>query len=139
MIKIRIGMPDTKSGANVILVKDGKILLLFRKGGWKSNHWGPPGGGVEKGESPKRAGARETFEESGLRVETKDLKLLIQRTKHDYGMIYFYITDKFSGKGVALSHEHSGFSWVDMKRIDELDTTFQPDELAIIKKAVLAY
>ena len=132
-------MPATKSGANVILVDNGKILLLFRKGGWKSHHWGPAGGGVEKGESPKRAGARETYEESGLRVETKDLKLLIQRTKHDYGIIYFYITDKFSGEGVKLSWEHSGFSWVDMKRIDELDTTFEPSELAIIKKAVLSY
>ena len=132
-------MPATKSGANVVLVKNGKILLLLREGGWKSGSWGPPGGHVEKGESPEQGAARETFEESGLRVEVKDLKLLIQRTKHDYGMIYFYITDKFSGKGVALSHEHSGFSWVDMKRIDELDTTFQPEELAIIKKAVLSY
>ena len=139
MIKIRIGMPDTKSGANAILVKDGKILLLFRKGGWKSNHWGPPGGGVDKGETPEQAAVRETFEESGLRVKSEDLELLIQRTKHDFGMVYFYITDKFSGVGVALSHEHSGFGWVDMKRIDELDTTFEPTELAIIKKAVLAY
>ena len=139
MIKIRIGMPDTKSGANVILVDNGKILLLLRKGGWKSGAWGPPGGGVDKGETPKQAAVRETYEESGLRVKPEDLKLLIQRTKHDYGMIYFYITDKFSDRGVALSHEHSGFSWADMKRIDELDTTFQPDELAIIKKAVLAY
>ena len=139
MIKIRIGMPETKIGANIILVKDGKILLLLRAGGWKTGSWGPPGGGANKGETPKQAAIRETYEESGLTVKPGDLELLIQRTKHDYGMIYFYITDKFSDRGVALSHEHSGFSWVDMKRIDEFDTTFQPDELAMVKKAVLSY
>ena len=132
-------MPETKIGANIILVDSGKILLLLRAGGWKTGTWGPPGGGADKGETPEQAAVRETFEESGLRVKLKDLELLIQRTKHDFGMIYFYITDKFSGEGVALSHEHSAFSWVDMKRIDELDTTFEPSELAIIKKAVLSY
>ena len=132
-------MPETKIGANVILVKNGKILLLLRAGGWKTGSWGPPGGGAERGETPKQAAVRETYEESGLIVKLDDLELLIQRTKHDFGMIYFYITDKFSGKGVSLSWEHSGFSWVDMKRIDELDTTFEPSELAIIKKAVLSF
>jgi len=132
-------MPETKKGANIILVKDGKILLLLRSGGWKTGAWGPPGGGVEEGESPAQGAVRETFEESGLRVKPADLKLLIQRTKHDYGMVYFYITDKFSGEGVRLSHEHKSFTWVDMKKIDEYDTTFQPDELAIIKKTLLSF
>ena len=90
MIKIRIGMHETKIGANVILVDDGKILLLLRAGGWKSGSWGPPGGGADQGETPKQAAVRETYEESGLRVKSADLDLLIQRTKHDYGMIYFY-------------------------------------------------
>ena len=134
-------MPDTKMGANIILVRKGKILLLLRSLGWKSGHWGPPGGGVDKGETPKQGAVRETYEESGLRVKAADLELLIQKTKHDFGVVYFYITDKFSGeyRGVRLSHEHKSFSWVDMKRIDEFDTTFEPEELAIIKKAVLAY
>tara|TARA_Y100000296_G_C4985030_1_gene162579 strand:- start:46 stop:465 length:420 start_codon:yes stop_codon:yes gene_type:complete len=139
MIKIRIGMPETKIGANIILVDNGKILLLLRAGGWKTGSWGPPGGGSDKGETPKQTAVRETFEESGLRTKPEDLELLIQRTKHDYGMIYFYITDKFSGKEVKLSHEHSDFVWVDIKKIDELDTTFQPEELALIKKAVLSF
>ena len=132
-------MPETKKGANVILVDNGKILLLLRADGWKTGSWGPPGGETELGETPQQGATRETFEESGLRVRPEDLELLIQRTKHDYGMVYFYITDKFSGEGVKLSHEHSDFAWVDMKRIDELDITFQSEELAIIKKAVLAY
>ena len=131
-------MPKNKSGANVILIRDGKILLLLRSKGWKTGSWGPPGGHIDAGESPKQAAVREVFEESGLKVHMRDLELLAQRTKHSFGMIYYYITDKFSGKGVALSHEHDGFSWVDMKRIDELDTTFEPDILALVKSALLS-
>ena len=141
MIRIRIGMEGNKSGANVILVKNGKILLLLRRNtsSWKPNMYGPPGGHVDPGETPIQAAVRETFEESGLRVKSGDLKPLLQRSKHDFGMVYFYITDKFTGKGVVLSSEHKGFTWVDMKKIDNYDTTFEAHELAVIKKALLSY
>ena len=140
MIKIRIGMSKNKSGANVILVKNGKILLLLRsdKSRWMPGAYGPPGGHLDPGESPKQAAVRETYEESGITVKSSDLELLVQRTKHDFGMIYYYITDKFVGNGVALSHEHKGFSWADWERIQELDTTFEPDVLDLIKKHLLA-
>ena len=141
MIKIRIGMPATKSGANAILVKDGKILLLLRsdKSYWRPGIWGPPGGHVDSGETPIQAAVRETFEESGLTVKSADLKPLLQRTKHNFGMIYYYITDKFIGGQVTLSYEHKGFTWVDMKKIDGYNTIFEPHELTVIKKALLSY
>jgi len=134
-------MSEIKKGANVILVKDGKILILLRsrESSWKPETWGPPGGHVEKGETPEQAAARETFEETGLKVDPDDLTPLIQKTNHSYGMVYFYTTDKFSGEQVKLSHEHTGFTWVDIDRIGEWDTTLQPDELAVIKKSLLSF
>jgi ADP-ribose pyrophosphatase YjhB (NUDIX family) len=49
MIRIRIGMPKNKSGANVILIKNGKILLLLRsdKSRWMPGVYGPPGGHID--------------------------------------------------------------------------------------------
>ena len=140
MIRIRIGMPKNKSGANVILIKNGKILLLLRsdKSHWMPGVYGPPGGHLDQGESPKQAAVRETYEESGLTVQSSDLELLVQRTKHDFGMVYYYITDKFTGDGVTLSYEHRGFSWADWEKIQKLDTTFEPDVLALIKKRLLS-
>ena len=135
-------MVDTKSGANVILVKNGKILLLLRskKSRWKPDMYGPPGGHVDPGETPIQAAVRETFEESGLFVKATDLKPLLQRTKHNFGMIYYYITDKFTGGvGITLSNEHHGFAWVSMDKIDDYETIFEPHELAVIKKALLSY
>ena len=127
-------MAKTKSGANVILVKDGKILLLLRRLGWKTGYWGPPGGHIDAGETPKQAAVRETYEEAGLRIKESDLELVAQRTKNDFGMIYYYTTDKFTGKGVALSHEHKSFTWADWKKIEGLDTIFEPDILALIER-----
>ena len=136
-------MVDTKSGANVILVKNGKILLLLRskKSRWKPDMYGPPGGHIDSGETPIQAAVRETYEESGLIVKAADLKPLLQRSKHNFGMIYYFITDKFTGDGVGitLSNEHHGFAWVSMDRIDNYDTIFEPHELAVIKKALLSY
>ena len=132
-------MADTNNSANVIIVRDGKTLLLMRAVGWKTGHWGPPGGHIDQGETPEQAAVRETFEESGLRIKASDLKFLMKKTKKDFRDIYFYITDKFSGKAIRLSNEHKGFTWVDMKRIDEYDTTFEPEELAKVKKAILSY
>ena len=56
-------------------------------------------------------------------------------------MIYYFITDKFTGDGVGitLSNEHHGFAWVGMDRKDNYDTIFEPHELAVIKKALLSY
>ena len=136
-------MEGNNSGANVILVKNGKILLLLRskKCRWKPDTYGPPGGHVDPGETPIQAAVRETHEESGLFVKAADLKPLLQRSKNDFGMVYFYITDKFTGGGVGitLSNEHYGFAWVGMDKIDNYNTTFEPHELAVIKKALLSY
>ena len=133
-------MPKNKSGANVILINKGKVLLLLRsdKSRWMPGVYGPPGGHVDPGETPKQAAVRETFEESGLTVNAADLELLLQRTKHDFGVIYYYITDKFTGDGVSLSYEHKGFTWANWEKIEKLDTTFEPDVLALIKSRLLS-
>jgi len=134
-------MSEIKKGANVILVKDGKILILLRskESNWKPVKWGPPGGRVDAGETPVQAAVRETFEESGLKVDPGDLIPLIQKTNYNRDMVYFYITDKFSGEEVKLSREHTGFTWIDIEKIEEWDTTLQPDELVIIKKSLLSF
>ena len=113
--------------AGVAVVSEGQVLCVKRSEtqGNFPNFWSLPMGGVEKGE---------TFEEAGLIVNPDDLKLLLQRSKHDFGMIYYYVTDKFTGKGVALSHEHKSFSWADWEKIEKLDTIFEPDILALIER-----
>ena len=48
---------------------EGKILLIHKKTGLGAGLINAPGGRVEKGETPKAAAVRETYEEVGLKVE----------------------------------------------------------------------
>jgi 8-oxo-dGTP diphosphatase len=64
--------PD-RPAAFAIVEKDGKIALVrvtFENGGGRTDL---PGGGLDPGETPERAAARECGEEAGLLVEVGEL------------------------------------------------------------------
>jgi 8-oxo-dGTP diphosphatase len=52
--------------AGSLIVRDGKILLIYRK---DEKHWEVPGGKVENDESPTEAAVREAREEIGVDVD----------------------------------------------------------------------
>jgi 8-oxo-dGTP diphosphatase len=58
-----------KVGVGVVIWRDGKILLLKRKGSHGAGTWSLPGGHLEWGENPVQTGAREVTEETGLTVQ----------------------------------------------------------------------
>jgi ADP-ribose pyrophosphatase YjhB (NUDIX family) len=65
---IRILYPQFPVGAvAVIRDADGRVLLV-RQTYHRREMWGAPGGWVGRGETPRQAAARETFEEVGLKV-----------------------------------------------------------------------
>lgn len=59
--------------AGVILEKDGRVLLVKRKFKPKAGLWSLPAGFVEYDESPESAAVRETFEETGIKVNIVQL------------------------------------------------------------------
>lgn len=56
-------------GIDVIVVRQGRLLLGLRKGGYGAGQWGLPGGHLEFGERFRDAAARELLEETGLTAE----------------------------------------------------------------------
>jgi len=56
-------------GIGVVVFKDGKILLGFRKKSHGSESWSLPGGKLEFGESFEQCAEREVLEETGLQIK----------------------------------------------------------------------
>ncbi|NPA74700.1 MAG: 8-oxo-dGTP diphosphatase [Euryarchaeota archaeon] len=52
----------------VHIIKDGKILLHYKKRGHGAGKWNGVGGKIEKGETPEECAVREAQEEMGARV-----------------------------------------------------------------------
>src|SRR3989344_5314609 len=87
-------MMENKDRASVIIIDNGKILLLYRFKNGKE-YYVFPGGGVEDGESTIRAAVREAKEETGLDVA-------ISKKMWEYEgrgrLEHFYLAEKFSGE-----------------------------------------
>jgi ADP-ribose pyrophosphatase YjhB (NUDIX family) len=64
---------DPKVAACCVPWIDGKIVLVRRAIEPRIGFYSSPGGYVDRGEPPHHAAARETFEETGLVVETREL------------------------------------------------------------------
>ena len=58
-----------KVGVGVIVVKEGKILFLRRKGAHGEGTWSVPGGHLEFGESIEECAFREVEEETGIKIK----------------------------------------------------------------------
>lgn len=67
---------------NVLLEKDGKILLSLRQNtGWADDQMTIPGGHTEPGETVVQAAIREAKEELGLELKASDLNYLCTENK----------------------------------------------------------
>ena len=67
----------------VVVVRDGKLLLIQRGKDPGRGLWAVPGGMVELGETSREAAAREAFEETGLVVEVGDVVWIADAVVHD--------------------------------------------------------
>lgn len=117
----------------VLFDDEGRILLLKRSATDKRrpNQWDLPGGHVDEGEMPADAVIREIWEESGLHASIKHLvyaKTEIvtwqdERTrKHRSNTTWQYFICVTNEKNARLSHEHSEYCWIDLKKALELVT-----------------
>lgn len=60
---------------NTIVASNGRVLLCRRAGSPAAGRWTMPGGFMECCESLEAAAARETFEETGVRLDPRELRL----------------------------------------------------------------
>jgi 8-oxo-dGTP diphosphatase len=98
---------------DIILLRGEKLLVLRRQGGIGGGVWYLPGGVVDYREQPAAAIVRETFEETGLRIETPELlRVWSWEAQFDRNAYHaLYIANAPEG-GVVISDEHSDWKWM---------------------------
>lgn len=123
-----------RNRSSVILIKDKHVALIQRiRDG--AEYYVFPGGGLEEGETPEQAAAREAWEELGVTVNIREC---IAEVEYG-GTQYFYFADILEGEfGTGAGEEYSGARrdrgsylpvWVEIKRLLALDV--RPREVAL--------
>jgi len=123
-----------KKAVNIIINRQNKILILKRSSAEHHypSFWDLPGGGVEKGESLRKAAEREAKEETGLDVKVDDNYFYVFRCNHGSEIEAFGFKANLAGEEIILSREHIESKWVS---IDEYKNfKYTPGATAIIKE-----
>jgi 8-oxo-dGTP diphosphatase len=103
---------ETKAGTAVFVVRaDGSFLLTRRaKPGPGQGLWSCPGGRIERGETWRECGVRETLEETGLAVAGPQL-VAVTTTPGVLGWLTVWMRCSCQGGNVTLNDEASEYVW----------------------------
>lgn len=107
---------------NVFIINGSKVLLGRRSNtGWMDGYLCPPGGHVEKGETPVIAALREISEELGVDVDSKDLEFVCVAARNtpptEYVAYEFIIRDKDYSFKNNEPEKCSELVWIDMANL----------------------
>lgn len=123
-----IASPLTYKVAVLVFLEDssGKQLLLLRSKAPNQGCWSPIGGKLEMatGESPFECAVRETAEETGLRLHTRDLHLFAMIAEKAYEgqshWLLFLFRSRRPIEALPPAIEEGGFAFFSRTEIDAL-------------------
>jgi 8-oxo-dGTP pyrophosphatase MutT (NUDIX family) len=130
-------MIEETSAGIVLFRKEGskKLFLLLH---YPSGHWDFVKGKMEKGESTHQTAIRETKEETGIADITfiENFEEWIEYNFKHQGevvqkKVVFFLAETKT-KEVKISHEHSGYTWIDYNSSME-KTTFDNAKTVLTK------
>ena len=116
-------------GVGVVVIKDGRILLVKRAFDPGAGKWSIPGGLVETGETLAAAGARECEEETGVKVQVLELINAFDMINLDEGgkVRYHYVLVDFLASQIGgeekPNEEVSELKWATYEEAKNLDLT----------------
>lgn len=134
--------PLIQCGTSVIIRNENKILMQLRTDNKK---WGLPGGSIEIGERVEETAIREVKEETGLIIDSKDLKLfdvfsgerqhyVYPHGDEVYNVVTVFTTNVYSGK---LHIDNVESSLLKFFEINDLPREISPPDIEVIEKYII--
>lgn len=111
---------NPKPVVSVVIVRNGKVLMLKRAQEPLKDYWVLPGGFMRYEETPEESTIREAKEETGLEIELSGL-VGVYRVDNDPRGVHIDIVYTAAGKGkVKLSAEDNSSDFFDPDNLPEL-------------------
>jgi 8-oxo-dGTP diphosphatase len=115
------------------VIKDNKVLMFQRSENSSKfpGYWTVPGGHIDSKEDAMQGAIREIYEETGIKVETDDIKLKAVTLNHheDRGEVWvsfvFLATIK-EKQEVKEVDEEGNSKWIDIKELLTMENVFPP-------------
>ena len=115
---------------DLLVVNQGRLLLMLRKDEPAKNHWFTPGGRILKNEKIDEAAKRVLLTETGLtpvKIERKGVMSHIYPNIHTVTVFYLVEVDS---NCIILDEQHSDYKW-----ITDNDETLHPFVKHMIKES----
>lgn len=110
-------------GVGVVLVEEGRLLLIKRGNEPGKGLWAVPGGKVRHGEALKAAAQREATEETGLDVDVGDVAWVGERITDTYHIVLIDFYAKATGGELEASDDADEAEWVELATVDTYPLT----------------
>jgi ADP-ribose pyrophosphatase YjhB (NUDIX family) len=114
--KTMVNIASIRVGVGIMLVSNGKVLLVLREStGRNDGKYGLIGGLVNADESVLQAAIRKVKEEVGVVVDPKDMQLVhcLSSNESDVGATagFYFVAKKWSGEPLNIEPKHNGIEW----------------------------
>lgn len=113
-----------KIGTLCYVRRNGRTLMMLRNripGDSQWGRWNGLGGKMEPGETPEECVKREIFEESGLRIDSPELKgFLTFPAFDDEEDWYVFLFEATSARGELIECPEGRLEWIEDERIASL-------------------
>jgi len=116
-------------GVGVVLVEDGRILLIQRGREPGRGLWAVPGGKVRHGEPMKEAARREMREETGLEVEVGEVVWVGEFIEDGHHLVLIDFSGIRTGGELRPGDDADDARWVAFDEISEYQLTLTMHDL----------
>lgn len=116
-------------GVGVVVVEDGRILLIRRGREPGKGLWTIPGGKVRFGETMRETAAREGYEETGLVVEVGEPVWIGEIIEEEHHIVIVDYSASVTGGALRAGDDAVDAAWVDLNEVRDLPLTVTMHQL----------